>query len=189
MGNTTNYTWSCDGSAIGGACSASYTPTTLACIPGPTTGSQSAPVTAATAGLCPVGEVVGGFTSAVVGTTTNYTWSCNGSPVGGACSASYTPGGGGLTCTPGNFVRTAGGVVPAPISLTTAGLCPVGETVGNFTDTTNGITHSYSWSCNTISAGLACTAFYTPGGGGGGGICQIGSISGVQPIPVTINTP
>lgn len=49
----------------------------------------------ATVGLCPVGQAVGGFASVAVGLTTNYTWSCNGSPVGGACAASYTSGGGG----------------------------------------------------------------------------------------------
>jgi hypothetical protein len=49
-------------------------------------------VTAATPGLCPAGQPVGGFTAVTTGNTTNYTWSCNGSPVGGACAASHTPG-------------------------------------------------------------------------------------------------
>jgi len=61
------------------------------CIAGSVTGVQGAPVTAATSGLCQTGSVVGSFTSVVVGTTTNYTWSCNGN-VGGNCSASYTTG-------------------------------------------------------------------------------------------------
>lgn len=97
----------------------------------------------------------------------------NGQP-GVACSVTctstvippVTPPGGGLTCTPGNFTRDAGGTVPAPVSATTPGLCPASEAVGNFTDTITGSSHRYAWSCNTISAGLACVAFYSPGGGG-----------------------
>lgn len=90
---------------------------------------------------------------------------------GSACSATCTAivppgGGGGNSCVPGNFVRSPGGIVPSPISATTAGLCPVGEIVGNFTDTPNGGSRRYSWSCNGIGAGLACTAIYSPGGGG-----------------------
>ncbi len=62
--------------------------------------------------------------------------------------------------------------MPATIVQTTPGLCPPNEVVGNFVDTPNGgVNRKYSWSCNTISAGLACTAYYngvtgfTPPGG------------------------
>ncbi|MDD2916753.1 MAG: hypothetical protein PHH70_02820 [Candidatus Gracilibacteria bacterium] len=169
------------------------TPPPPACIAGPTTGAQSSAITATTAGLCPAGQAVGWTTPTTAGNTTNYSWSCGGSPVGGACSASYTTGGGGNTCTPGNFTRDSGGVVPAIISMTTPGLCPPTEVVGNFTDTTNGTSHRYAWSCNTISAGGNCVAYYNGGGstptGGSSSSCHIGTISGVQTSPVTIATP
>ena len=68
----------------------------VACVPGPTIGTQTIPLTATSAGLCPGGAaVVGGFTGTTVGTVTTYTWSCGGSAVGGACAATFTTGGGG----------------------------------------------------------------------------------------------
>ena len=62
----------------------------VACVPGPTIGTQTIPLTATSAGLCPGGAaVVGGFTGTTVGTVTTYTWSCGGSAVGGACAATF----------------------------------------------------------------------------------------------------
>ncbi len=58
------------------------TPVPVACTPGTTTGNQTNPVTASTAGLCPAGKAVGDFVSTPVGTTVVYTWSCNGSTPG-----------------------------------------------------------------------------------------------------------
>lgn len=230
-------------------------PTALACIPGTLTGPQLAPVTVASPGLCPVGQTVGDFTALTFGTTTNYSWSCNGSAIGGACSASYnsvaiTPTCSNLTATPttgatpltvnfagtgsnlgtvdayrivvrdnsgatvttlsgantsyvfniagiytaqlyidgsdsngsytgltapscttgnltiGSFLCTPGtttGVQASAVTAVTSGLCPVGQTVGDFTALTLGTTTNYSWSCNGSAIGGACSASYTSG--------------------------
>ncbi|MDP2103644.1 MAG: hypothetical protein Q8K26_01835, partial [Candidatus Gracilibacteria bacterium] len=118
-----------------GGCDASCQPIAgggggASCIPGPTVGAQSAPVTVATVGICPVGQTVGDFTPTVAGSTTNYVWSCNGSPIGGSCSASYTPGGGGGGSTPpggggtppgGGSTPPSGGAVTTPGSSSICG--------------------------------------------------------------------
>jgi hypothetical protein len=65
----------------------------VTCTPGTTVGARPAPISAATAGLCPINQTVGSFTGITVGNTTSYSWSCGGSAVGGACTASYTSGG------------------------------------------------------------------------------------------------
>ncbi|PJC56657.1 hypothetical protein CO024_01880 [Candidatus Gracilibacteria bacterium CG_4_9_14_0_2_um_filter_38_7] len=180
-GTITTYIWSCNGSAVGGACAATYDSPPLpysACIFG-NPAADCNTNTYATQAACLIANPVGSGRTCYF----NDIVSCN------ATRATQCPGGGGLTCTPGNFTRDAGGVVPTPLTVVTPGLCPVGEIVGNFTDITNGNLHRYAWSCNGIIAGLACTAFYSTGGGGGGGSCQIGSITGVQTTPITISTP
>ncbi len=57
IGTITTYSWSCGGSAVGGACGATFNsaPVLPACVPGPTTGPQAAALTASSAGLCPGG--------------------------------------------------------------------------------------------------------------------------------------
>ncbi len=86
--NPINYSWSC-GSVN---CTASYIPpSSSSCTPGTTTGPQSSPVTASTSWLCPVGQDIGVFISNTVWLTTNYSWSCGWSPVGGLCAASFVP--------------------------------------------------------------------------------------------------
>lgn len=74
--------------------------TTNACVPGPTTGSLTEPINSSTPGLCPAGQSVEFFTEGLNGSTAEYTWACNGSEVGVACSAFYTPNTG-VACTPG----------------------------------------------------------------------------------------
>ncbi len=83
----TDYTWSCAGSAEGGACAASYD--SNICRPWTTVWPQIVPVYSTTPNLCPTGQVVGAFTETIVWRISNYSWSCNGSPVGWACTASY----------------------------------------------------------------------------------------------------
>lgn len=155
------------------ACTPIVTPP-VACIPWTTVWAQTTAITAATAGLCPTGQIVWGFTSAVVGTTTNYTWSCNGSAVGGTCSASYTTsivpppgwggwgGGWGGGCQIGSIT----GVQSSPVTMDTPGLCASGPSVVSAftTVSTVGNITTYKWSCNQI---YGCTTTYQSGGWGG----------------------
>lgn len=79
-----------NGNVTSAACAKTITVTPpVACVPGTTTGPQAAPLTAASPGLCPGAQTVGGFTGTTVGTLTTYNWSCNGSAVGGACAATF----------------------------------------------------------------------------------------------------
>lgn len=50
-----------------------------------------------------------------------------------------------------------------PISGTTAGLCPAGQAIGNFSFIVTGNTTTYTWSCDTSKVGGQCQATYTPG--------------------------
>ncbi|MFZ4461471.1 MAG: hypothetical protein ACOYN2_02825 [Patescibacteria group bacterium] len=161
VGSGINYTWSCNGSAVGGTCSATYNPANLACTPGPTTGPQTAPLTSASVGLCPAGQTVGGFTATTVGATTNYTWSCNGSQVGGLCAASYTPS------APACVIGTITLPLTTAITATTPNLCPAGQTVNGFTESApvGGIV-TYTWGCNGSAVGGVCTATFAAGGTG-----------------------
>lgn len=129
-------------------------PPPAACIPGTATGSQSAPVTATTPGLCLDGSAVGGFTSTVAGTVTTYNWSCGGSAVGGLCAATFDTTS--VACVP----NTVSWVQTAPVTVTTPGLCQDGVTVGDFTATTVGTLTTYNWSCGGSAVGGSCAATY-----------------------------
>jgi hypothetical protein len=62
------------------------------CTPGATTGSQLTRITQTTPGLCPWTQVVGNFSEVLwLDGIYRYSWSCNGSQVGGFCTASHTP--------------------------------------------------------------------------------------------------
>ncbi len=112
-----------------------------ACVPGAVTGAQTAPVTASTAGLCPAGQTVNGFAATTAGTVTTYNWGCNGSAVGGLCTASYNTSG--PACVPGAVT----GAQTAPVTASTAGLCPAGQTVNGFAASTVGTVTTYVWGC------------------------------------------
>lgn len=71
------------------------TPSTNPCVPGPTTGVQPASLYLLSPGLCPGTTVAADFSELRNPSTGifNYAWSCNGSAVGGACTASFNPNG------------------------------------------------------------------------------------------------
>jgi hypothetical protein len=180
---TTHYTWGCNRSAVGGACSASYNSTTPpgTCVPGPTTGVQPNQLNAATSGLCPVGVTVNNFTPTPGGgTLTNYSWGCGGSSVGGACTASYdstTPPG--SSCQPGGVSAS----VASPLSSSSPGLCAAGPAaVHDFAATAADSSGNvyYTWACGSSMAGGLCAANRNSSGGGGwppgggGGYCGDG---------------
>ena len=48
------------------------------------------PVSSVTPGLCSIGSVAT-FGATIVGSTTNYAWSCNSAGQAAACTANYTP--------------------------------------------------------------------------------------------------
>jgi uncharacterized repeat protein (TIGR01451 family) len=150
---------------------AAQCPVLAACIPGPTTGAQAAPLTAASPGLCLGGPtVVGGFTGTTVGTTTTYNWSCNGSAVGGACAATYNSG----SSIPG-FDLALKKYIGTNDAQTAPGV-----------STTNAATHTYiirvtnSGASSTASSGtttvqdiLPAGVEYTASGSGTGWTCSV----------------
>lgn len=175
VGNVTSHAWSCNGSSVGGACTASYSSIVVSCTPGTTTGPQAVALTAITNGLCPAGQSVGGFAQTVVGATTNYVWSCNGSPVGGACSASFYPNSRCLYCWNG-YLNTS----KCFITASTPGLCPAGQTSSEFVSMTLGSTTNYFWACNGNNGGN-CNANFTPTGVA----CVVWPTTGIQSSPIS----
>ena len=104
-----NSTWCKPGTNTG-------TPATVAaCAPGSVSGVQAAPVTMTAAGLCPAGQAINGFASSIAGNTATYTWGCNGSTVGGLCTASYTAATGGSTIPAVPTLSIVGGATTASI--------------------------------------------------------------------------
>jgi hypothetical protein len=87
--------------------------------------------------------VVGDFTGVTVGNRVNYSWSCGGSAVGGACSANYVD----TTLTPLCSPAVSGAQPMNPATRTPApALCANGTASGQ---TTTGTTASgtLAWSC------------------------------------------
>ena len=158
---------------------------------GPTTGSQSSSIDATNTGLCPTGQTSANFVATVNGSTTNYTWSCNGLS-GGNCSASYTPGGGtdnicqSLTVSPSSGSTTL--TVAASCSATIDGSvgtwainCGNGQTFNTQTATcTYGSAGTYTATCAvdgaTVRPSCTQTVTVTGGGGGGGNYCGDGIV-------------
>lgn len=127
-----------------------------ACTPGPVTGPQATTVTAATVGLCPVGQTVSAFTSTVAGAVTNHSWACAGSNAGGLCIASSPTVS--TLCIPGPTTGLQGVAVTAA----TPGLCLGGPaSVSNFASIAFGTITNYIWSCDGSIDGGACAASFT----------------------------
>lgn len=161
VGNTTNYTWMCDGLA-GANCAANWTST---CTNGWLSGVQTSVVLPTTPWLCQSWVTLGAFTWVTVWTTTNYSWTCDGY-TGAACTASYS------SVAPQCQNGWVWGSQSSTISSSTAWLCQSGTTVWNFVSSVAGNTTSYSWTCNGIAWGN-CSATYTnnPWGWGSSDYC------------------
>ncbi|HRI35954.1 MAG TPA: hypothetical protein PK765_02565 [bacterium] len=111
-----NYTWACDGSAMGGSCAASYTPGGSSCQPGGVGASVGSPLSIASTGLCAAGpSAVHDFTQTAPDNSGNvyYSWACGSSMAGGLCVSHYVAISGGSSCNPGFTVGNVRGSITA----------------------------------------------------------------------------
>lgn len=101
---------------------------------------------------------MGNFTGVTVGNRTNYAWSCGGSAVGGACTASYID----PNLTPACNPLVTGAQPNNPSTRTPVpALCANGTATGV---TTSGSTLSgtLAWSCERASVATSCNAYWNP---------------------------
>lgn len=171
-------------------------PVLAACVPGTTTGPQVAALSATSPNLCPATQIVGGFTGTTVGTLTNYTWSCNGSTVGGACAASYNSATNIPILSIKKYANTADGQIVSDALSLTAGSSfnyrydvtnsgnvaalgvVVTDTLPQYT-TLGTVTAPAGWTCNTGTKTVATITYPTV-------VCTTASLAPNTTVSITV---